>query len=433
MTLRFNVNDRAFAPDLNNAALQLTYSVITNSNVTENTVPDMNVKVLAGAILFNGVSVNVGAQTIAVTTAHPSLDRMDVVLIDGSGIATVLAGTPGTTPKTTTYDPSLYVPVARIFVDDGVTSIVNAKITDIRVINPVNTGGGGLDKYTASFTSITNQNFTHSLNDAQVVVQVYDSLNEQITPDVIDIIDANTVNLQFSLATSGFVTIQGGVFSPTVLTSNLVSTGFVNQTTVNYNHGLNMLHPFIQVYDNTNQIIEPATITAVDANNITVTFGSSTTGTIIVTGNAKVPADGIGKYSTSFSGVTTLTVTHNLNDLYPDVTVYDNTGLKIFPDVTLLNANSLTLDFSSSTTGNVSVQGGIFSGGTNAGNFLPSLDNLWDIGSGSFRWKDIHQSGSLFLGVLGADPGSPAQGQIWFNSSDSQFKGYNGTSIVILG
>jgi len=35
--------------------------------------------------------------------------------------------------------------------------------------------------------------------------------------------------------------------------------------------------------------------------------------------------------------------------------------------------------------------------------------------------------------LLASDPGSPTTGQTWFNTTDSQFKGYNGTSIVILG
>jgi hypothetical protein len=31
------------------------------------------------------------------------------------------------------------------------------------------------------------------------------------------------------------------------------------------------------------------------------------------------------------------------------------------------------------------------------------------------------------------DPGSPGVGQIWFNTTDSQFKGWNGSAVVILG
>ena len=35
--------------------------------------------------------------------------------------------------------------------------------------------------------------------------------------------------------------------------------------------------------------------------------------------------------------------------------------------------------------------------------------------------------------VLNSDPSKLRLGQVWFNSSDSQFKGYNGNDIVILG
>jgi hypothetical protein len=35
--------------------------------------------------------------------------------------------------------------------------------------------------------------------------------------------------------------------------------------------------------------------------------------------------------------------------------------------------------------------------------------------------------------ILVSDPGSPTTGECWFNSTDAQFKAYNGSSIVILG
>ena len=40
---------------------------------------------------------------------------------------------------------------------------------------------------------------------------------------------------------------------------------------------------------------------------------------------------------------------------------------------------------------------------------------------------------SMFLGIMPSDPVSPSTGQIRFNGTDKQFKGYNGTDIVILG
>jgi len=35
--------------------------------------------------------------------------------------------------------------------------------------------------------------------------------------------------------------------------------------------------------------------------------------------------------------------------------------------------------------------------------------------------------------VRGSDPSSPTEGEIWYNCTDNQFKGYNGTTCVILG
>jgi len=104
------------------------------------------------------------------------------------------------------------------------------------------------------------------------------------------------------------------------------------------------------------------------------------------------------------------------------------------------------LDFGVATSGTVEVQGGAQTStpGAGSGDFLPDTDNAYDLGSGTYKWKDIYVSGSLnlanvtvtgsvFLGVVASDPGTPTEGQIWYNSTDKQFKGYNGTSTVILG
>lgn len=45
----------------------------------------------------------------------------------------------------------------------------------------------------------------------------------------------------------------------------------------------------------------------------------------------------------------------------------------------------------------------------------------------------VSTAGSVFLGVVAGDPATPVEGQIWYNSTDKAFKGYNGTSIVLLG
>ena len=43
------------------------------------------------------------------------------------------------------------------------------------------------------------------------------------------------------------------------------------------------------------------------------------------------------------------------------------------------------------------------------------------------------QATNLIVHVLTDDPGSPVEGQLWYNSTEKQWKGYNGTAVVILG
>lgn len=74
-----------------------------------------------------------------------------------------------------------------------------------------------------------------------------------------------------------------------------------------------------------------------------------------------------------------------------------------------------------------------------SGDILPDLNNTRDIGSSSLKFKDIYVTGNLiglntiFLGLLASDPSSPGEGQIWYNTTEKQFKGYNGDEVVILG
>ena len=40
---------------------------------------------------------------------------------------------------------------------------------------------------------------------------------------------------------------------------------------------------------------------------------------------------------------------------------------------------------------------------------------------------------NITITTVATDPGSPVEGQIWYNSTTHQFIGYNGTANVILG
>lgn len=435
MVLVFNKNDRAFASDLNNTALMLKRAVRSGCEVTASSPADMNTNIASGQIIFDTTIIDVAPQAVTHDASDPSLDRYDLVVVDNTGTASIIKGTPAAVPQTPTYDPLSYVVLARVLVQDGVTAIPQSDIIDIRVISTgLIAGAGGIGRHITSFTSQTSLSINHGLGDDSPVVQVYDDTGEQITPDTIDIVDANNVDITFSTSTSGTVIIHGGESAFTGTTA-FYQMNFVNQTTVNVPHNLGIEPVQVAVYDTSGNMIEPQSVTIVDSDNITVTFATSTSGTIAVSGGTtQVTVLGVKRYSESFTNETTgYVVNHNLNTSSPSVTVYDDSGNVIIPaNIEATTPNVVTIDFSTNTSGTVEIQGGTQSTSPGAGtaDLLPNVDDAFDIGSGTYRWKDAYFSGKLTV-AGGIDPTymnftpttTPALNNTLFvDSSDNELK-----------
>jgi hypothetical protein len=172
-------------------------------------------------------------------------------------------------------------------------------------------------------------------------------------------------------------------------------TTFTGQTSVVVNHNLNDLYPSVTVIDDANNIVIPDSITINSANQVTVTFNTSTTGAVTIhAGGSSIVVNnsgGLANYTTTFVSQTSVTVTHNLNDLYPVVLVFDSSNNVIMPDViNVASNNTVTLTFATATTGKVVVQGGIFAGALNSGNILPTVDSTYNLGSGTYEWQAVY-------------------------------------------
>jgi hypothetical protein len=397
MVLKFTKDLRLFAPDLNNLSNQLRFGVklSTDCLVTEKGVPDMSVDVAAGTIIFDAADVVVAGQNVVITASDPTNDRIDLIVVDNAGTASVITGTAAATPKAPNYDPAVYLPLARVFVDDGVTSILNAKITDIRIHNTgvgagiqmeeqdgvptvanvntikvtngsltdegagvvsLETGVGGTNIYTEPFVGQTTVTVTHNLADVRPIVQVYDNNNEQVTTDKIDIIDLNNVQVDFAVATTGFVVVHGGTAE---LKQGGVGT-YLHEQTVgaaawNVTHNLNSDTPVVQVFDSSGDVVEPTSIDITGVNTLTVNFGSAQTGKVRVLAGF-------------FSGV----VYQNV-DLLPETDDTYDIGSPSFRWQDIFLSGTMTID----------------------GDILPETDNSSDIGSGSNRFKDLYLSGTI--------------------------------------
>lgn len=216
------------------------------------------------------------------------------------------------------------------------------------------TGIASLAKFSQALVATINTTITHSLGDSNVIVQVYDSTGAQVTPSVIDIIDSNNVNVQFSTAFTGTAIIIGGTTGPATAISFLdlsdTPNSYAGQALmgVRVNAGATALEFFTTA---------SGTVTNVSSANADISVATPTT-TPVLTLNSGTAANQIVKLN----------------------------GSAQLPAVSGINLTNIT--------GSTAVTG--------------------------FR-------------LLAADPGGPATGDVWFNTTDAQFKGYNGTSIIILG
>ncbi len=324
MVLKFEKNKRAYVSDLNNLAMMNRNAVRNGCEVVAHSPADMGVRVSSGSVFFGQNVVSVAEQDLTINESHQSYDRIDLIVVDNTGTASVIVGTPEQEPHTPDYDPLNYVVLARIWVDDLATTIETTNIVDLRVLNE---GIGTFGKYVESgITSQTSVSVMHNLNDYEPVVICYDESNRVVIPESIVVNSDDEITVTFNPAFSGKIVVQGGSGgtsggavspltireqdgSPTVLNvddikvsngtltdegdgtvsldlSGTPGTYIHNQTTSSttwvINHNLGQQVVQVQCYDSSGYWIQPHSIQLNDANTCTVTLLSSESGQAIV-------------------------------------------------------------------------------------------------------------------------------------------------------
>ncbi len=155
--------------------------VVSGCEVTANATPDMFVNVSSGEIIINGLPVAISAvDNQAITAAHATLDRYDIICVGSNGTVDYISGTAASEPK----PPNLtadHVLLAIITVGAGVTSIDSGDISDERIINanPYRKKGmflkasysGSVDNLTSTGTTIQTISFAAGeLNHDDLVI-----------------------------------------------------------------------------------------------------------------------------------------------------------------------------------------------------------------------------------------------------------------------
>lgn len=174
-------------------------------------------------------------------------------------------------------------------------------------------------------TPLTTWTIIHNLDTLTPLVNVYDSSYYQIIPSQIIAIDANTVEIQFTVprAGSAIVSKGSGISSMTAVSASFATTASYsisasyaeNVRTVCYTaatssatwtipHNFGCKYVMVNVYNSSDDAIIPNRINLTDSNTTTIYFTVPTAGTALL-----IPANCCGTPTTTTTSTTTTTTT----------------------------------------------------------------------------------------------------------------------------
>ena len=277
------------------------------------------------------------------------------VLIEGDDAGGEGVGFPFTGSATITGSLSVDGPVtASYFKGDG-SQLTNVTFDQAATLSD-------------SFTGKTEYTVTHNFGTRNIMVNVYDTNYEYFIPEKIKTVDENNVLLSFASSSSGTVVIaRGGHLMSGSLPVDEITTLVDNITGVTAHtasHNFNTSNVLVQVYDNEDVLKVPSRVKIIDVDNVGLDFTSSFTGTVVV---AK------GGHVVSASADNSAQLEGQPGSYYLD---YDN--FTNIPSSIISSSTQIT------ELGNITL----------GGDLLPQLNETYDLGSNSQRWKDLYLSGS---------------------------------------
>ena len=94
--------------------------------------------------------------------------------------------------------------------------------------------------------------------------------------------ELSNINVTNAVTASGYSGDGSGLSNLTIAQVATVTDTFTAQTTVATTHNFDTKNVQVQVYNDSDQLIIPATVTTTDADTVTTTFDSSTSGRVVV-------------------------------------------------------------------------------------------------------------------------------------------------------
>ncbi len=165
-----------------------------------------------------------------------------------------------------------------------VTNVCNI-LTNLLQQPPVSTpqieASGSCVTFSLSGTSGVTLN--HNLGTMAVFCKVFDSNQEEIIPNSLQVVNTNTISLTFSPSFTGTVIISSCI-------TNCKTFSLSNVSNITLTHNLNTTGIFYRLLNTNYQQVLPNSFQIIDNNNITFTFSPAFTGTAILTGCSSITA-----------------------------------------------------------------------------------------------------------------------------------------------
>ena len=171
----------------------------------------------------------------------------------------------------------------------------------------------------------------------------------------------SNLNVDNTLTATSFV---GNGSQLTGITAEIAETAtkldtFTNVTSKTVTHNFNSKNVLVSIYDTSDQVIIPSTITTTTLNTVDVTFNYPTSGRAIVAKGGHIVSGSAELYThrEAISGASQYTINHNLSEEFPVVQVYDTNKKQVIPkDVESTTNNRVVITFNSPLNGTVVVK-----------------------------------------------------------------------------
>jgi len=220
---------------------------------------------------------------------------------------------------------------------------------------------------------------SHGFDYQYVNIDVYNGSDELVIPASVVATDTNTITISFNTPLSGVAIVSTGGQAVDELGKNVIFEQPTVSTNWRVTHSIGEQYPAVTVYDDSDNVIIPERINAVDASHMDIIFTNAVSGNAnisvgggqlrnAITGSEQLSFDNFGDISGSISS----TGSFGFLNVVGDGNIDGN--LTLGGNITIGDADSDSITINADLTSNL----------------IPNADSTFDLGSTSKFWRNAY-------------------------------------------